>query len=60
MTADTPVPQPQECWGLFDASGIEKERSYSVEPPGLWYTLKARANDGWSIHRVRVEPVGVK
>ena len=64
-------PQPQECWGLYDASGKllgtarnegEARRLAMNENPArhgwIWPQIKAAL--GWSIRRVRVEPVGVK
>ena len=50
-------PQPTECWGLYDDEGI-----LTIATPQGYSMADQRdyAAMGWTIHRVRVEPVGVK
>jgi hypothetical protein len=69
------VPQPQECWGLFkpdgklwksaaNSLGIFTTKAAAREQAewddGGYADGKTWKQRGWSIHRVRVEPVGVK
>lgn len=60
MTA--PEPKPQECWGLYDASGELRDLAIEREALRRVWTLGGvrRFPDNYTIRRVRVEPLSEK
>lgn len=61
MTADTPsLPAAQECWGLYDASGNLMDADCDKDYLRVLWNMDGGDLSrfaGWTIRRVRVEPV---